>query len=102
MRAPGAAPLPTRTKPLGARRCGTTRSRCAPQFLPRYAALEAAILELAEQPVSVFRLGRLFAFKERRPDPRKSEATGYYDLCVLSLAVKTWRNDRVRTKQLPV
>ena len=60
-------------------------------FFHRNAALEAAILELAEQPISVFRLGRLFAFKERRPDPRKSEATGYYDLCVLPLAVKTWR-----------
>ena len=35
-------------------------------------------------------------------DPRKSEATGYYDLCVLSLAVKTGRNDCVRRKQLPV
>ena len=34
-------------------------------------------------------------------DSRKSEATGYYDLCVLSLAVKRWRNDCVQ-RQLPI
>src|SRR5215470_15709694 len=40
-------------------------------FFHRNAALEAAILELAEQPISVFRLGRLFAFKERRRSPEE-------------------------------
>ena len=34
-------------------------------------------------------------------DSRKSEATGYYDLCMLSLAVKRWRNDCVQ-RQLPI
>ena len=34
MRSPGAAPVPTCTRPLGAPRCGTKRSRCAPQCLP--------------------------------------------------------------------
>ena len=38
-------------------------------FFHRDAALEAAILALAEQPISVFRLGRLFALKERRRIP---------------------------------
>src|SRR5215813_13628029 len=101
MRSPGAAPVPTCTRPLGARRYGTTRSPVRLNFFHRNAALEAAILELAEQPISVFRLDRLFAFKERRRS-RKSEATVYYDLCALSLAVKTWRNDCVPRKQLPV
>jgi hypothetical protein len=40
-------------------------------FFHRNAALEAAILALAEQPISVFRLGRLFAFKERRRSPEE-------------------------------
>ena len=40
-------------------------------FFHRNAALEAAILELAEQPISVFRRGRLFAFKERRRSPEE-------------------------------
>src|SRR6516225_4728649 len=63
------------------------------------AALEAAILALAEQPISVFRLAR--PLKERRRSPQE-RATGYYDLCVLFLAVKRWRNNCVRRTQLPV
>src|SRR6516225_11553527 len=63
------------------------------------AALEAAILALAEQPISVFRLAR--PLKERRRSPQE-RATGYYDLCALFLAVKRWRNNCVRRTQLPV
>jgi len=33
------------------------------------------------------------ASERTTPDPRKSDATGYYDLCVLSLAVKRWRRE---------
>ena len=40
-------------------------------FFHPNAALEAPILALAEQAIFVFRLGRLFAFKERRRFPEE-------------------------------